>query len=67
MASRDDIAPYAQAFLSVDALIERHGMAAVIRYFALFAASQDRTGNFTAAFGEDLSAFERWVEPRLWR
>jgi hypothetical protein len=67
LASRDDIAPYAQAFLSVDALIERHGMAAVIRYFALFAASQDRTGNFTAAFGEDLPAFERWVEPRLWR
>jgi hypothetical protein len=53
LASRNDVAPYAQAFLAVDALIERHGLPAVIRYFELFAASQDRTGNFTAAFGED--------------
>jgi hypothetical protein len=67
LASREDVAPYAQAFLSVDALIERHGMAAVIRYFELFAASQDRATNFVAAFGEDLPAFERSIERRLWR
>jgi hypothetical protein len=42
-------------------------MAAVIRYFELFAASQDRAANFVAAFGEDLPAFERSIERRLWR
>lgn len=65
-ASRDDIAPYAQAFLSVEALIERHGVAAVVRYFRLFAAKQDRIGNFAAAFGEDVPAFEQSVARRLW-
>lgn len=66
LAARDDVAPYAQAFLSVDALVERHGMAAVLRYFELFAAAQDRGGNFAAAFGETLGAFERSIERRLW-
>jgi hypothetical protein len=67
LAARADIAPYAQAFLSVDALIERHGVAPVIRYFQLFAAAQDRAGNFARAFGEDLAAFEQFVRQRLWR
>lgn len=67
LATRDDIAPYAQAFLSVDALVERHGVAKIAGYFERFAVSQDRAGNFAAAFGEDLPAFERWIEPRLWR
>jgi hypothetical protein len=55
---RRDIAPYAQAFLAVDFLIERHGVAAVLDYFRRFAGSQDRVANFHAAFGEDLEAFE---------
>lgn len=67
LAARDDINPYAQAFLAADALIERHGVAAVIRYFELFAASQDRVRNFAAAFGEDVATFERSIERRLWR
>jgi hypothetical protein len=66
LAARDDIAPYAQAFLAVDLLIERHGRPAVIRYFELFAASDDRRGNFAAAFGEDLGAFEAVLRERLW-
>jgi hypothetical protein len=67
LAARDDIAPYAQAFLSVDALVERHGIARVIHYFERFAASQDRVGNFAAAFGEGLPSFEAWIERTLWR
>ncbi len=66
LASRDDIAPYAQAFLAVDLIIERHGLPAVIRYFELFATSDDRRGNFVVAFGEDLDAFEAVLRPRLW-
>ena len=66
LAARKDIAPYAQAFLAVDFLIERHGVAGVLRYFQLFAASQDRRGNFAAAFGEDLETFEASLGSRLW-
>jgi hypothetical protein len=51
-------APYAQAFLAVDFLIERHGVERVIDYFARFARRQDRLGNFLEAFGEDLASFE---------
>lgn len=56
--SRIGGAPYTYAFLAADFLIERHGMAAITRYFELFAGSGDRRGNFRTAFGEDLSAFE---------
>jgi len=66
LAARSDIAPYAQAFLAVDFLIEQYGVAAVLRYFELFAASQDRRGNFTTAFGEDLESFEGRLAAHLW-
>ncbi len=66
LAARDDIAPYAQAFLAVDLLIERHGLPAVVRYFELFAASRDRLGNFSAAFGESLPSFELALRQHLW-
>lgn len=66
LAARDDIAPYAQAFLAVDLLIERHGLPAVIRYFELFATSDDRAGNFAIAFGEGVQAFEAVLMDRLW-
>lgn len=49
---------YDLAFASVDFLIRRHGVESVVRYFALFARSQDRQENFRAAFGEDLGTFE---------
>lgn len=66
--SRFEGAPYAHALLAVDFLIDRHGTAAVVRYFELFARSGDRRENFRAAFGEDLSAFEEallgYVLPR---
>lgn len=58
---RRGVTAYAYAFLAVDSLIERHGLPAVIRYFELFARSADRTRNFRAAFGEDISAFETWL------
>lgn len=58
LSDRRDIAPYSQAFLAVDLLIRQRGAGAVLRYFERFAARQDRLGNFRAAFGEDLAAFE---------
>jgi hypothetical protein len=61
-----EIAPYALAFLSVDFLVERHGLPAVIDYFSRFARTQDRHGNFRAAFGEDLETFEVAVHEHLW-
>jgi hypothetical protein len=67
LAERTGRAPYVQSFVAVDLLIERHGVPRVIRYFELFAASDDRGGNFRAAFGEDLAAFEAFVIGRVWR
>jgi len=58
-------APYAYAFLGADVLIERHGTAAVVRYFELFAQSADRRRNFQAAFGEDLASFEAALRTAL--
>ena len=66
LATRTDIAPYAQAFLAVDLLVERHGLPAVVRYFELFATSRDRLGNFAAAFGESLPSFEAALREHLW-
>ena len=57
---------YAQAFLSVDFLIDRHGLPAVVRYFRSFARSGDRATNFRAAFGEDLVTFARAASRELW-
>lgn len=45
---------YAQALMAVDLLIMRHGRPAVVHYFRLFDASEDRLSNFREAFGEDL-------------
>jgi hypothetical protein len=60
-------AAYTWSFLAVDFLLERHGMAAVVTYFRLFATSQNRLGNFRKAFDEDLETFEAELERRLWR
>ncbi len=66
LGKRPDSAQYARAFLSVDFLIERHGLAAVVDYFQRFARSQDRAANFRAAFGEDLASFAVAADERLW-
>jgi hypothetical protein len=66
LGKRRDSAVYAQAFLFVDFLIARHGVPAVVDYFQRFARSADRAGNFRAAFGEDLVAFESAAVTRLW-
>lgn len=60
------LAVYAQAFLSVDFLIARHGLPAVVDYFQRFARSNDRSANFQGAFGEDLDAFEAAAAEHLW-
>jgi hypothetical protein len=57
---------YALAFLAVDFLIARHGVPAVIDYFKRFAASEDRTENFRAAFGEDIQSFEATLMAKVW-
>ncbi|MGE5812852.1 MAG: hypothetical protein ACM36C_00040 [Acidobacteriota bacterium] len=58
---------YAQAFLSVDFLIDRHGLPSVVTYFRSFAHSRDRARNFHAAFGEDLASFWSAATEYLWR
>jgi hypothetical protein len=58
---------YAQALMAVDLLISRHGRAAVIDYFRLFAESEDRLANFQSAFGEELSSFDRAFREHLAR
>jgi hypothetical protein len=50
---------YFQAFLAVELLIERHGAQAPIAYFRRYARSDNRSANFRAAFGQELSAFDR--------
>jgi hypothetical protein len=59
-------AAYAKAFLAVDLLIERHGVSSVLDYFTRFADSEDRTGNFEAAFGRTLEDFDVAVQATLW-
>ena len=58
---------YALAFLAADALLERHGMPAIVAYFKRFAASDDRAGIFRAAFGRDVEEFERTFFAALFR
>jgi hypothetical protein len=58
---------YSLAFLAVDELMARHGSAAFVRYFRLFAESSDRTANFQTAFGTTLEEFERGFFERLAR
>lgn len=67
LGQRPNSSQYAQAFLSVDFLIERHGMPAVVSYFRSFARSSDRPANFRGAFGESLASFEAAATTRLWR
>ncbi|HVL68551.1 MAG TPA: hypothetical protein VM364_14915 [Vicinamibacterales bacterium] len=64
---RGGTAPYAQAFLAADLLIERHGLATLLDYFRRFARVQDREGNFTAAFGEPPAGVEEALRARLFR
>jgi hypothetical protein len=49
---------YDQTFIATDFLIQCSGLEAVLQYFRLFAQSDNRLGNFRAAFGKDLSTFE---------
>lgn len=59
-------AAYLVTFFAVEALIEEHGVEAVLDYFSRFATSADRVANFQAAFGEDLETFEAALAERLW-
>ena len=67
LGQRANSTQYAQAFLSVDFLIDRHGIPSVVRYFRSFAGSNDRLGNFRAAFDEDLATFSKVASQHLWR
>jgi len=65
IVNRRDIAPYSQAFLAVDFLVERHTAPAIVEYFRQFASTRDRTAAFRTAFGEDRAAFETALDARL--
>ncbi len=56
---------YQLAFLMADYLIERRGFDRVRAYFASFAESRDRRGNFRHAFGGTLDEFETDVLAHL--
>jgi hypothetical protein len=56
--SRPSVSIYALAFAAADYLIDRHGVAALLEYFRLFAHSQDRLANFEQAFGQSVPAFQ---------
>ncbi|HEY1372232.1 MAG TPA: hypothetical protein VGH50_07160 [Candidatus Binatia bacterium] len=51
-------AAYGGSVMAVDFLIDRKGLAAVVDYFARFKDSKVRNDNFSAAFGEDVEAFQ---------
>lgn len=55
----DAAVTYGQAFLAVDFLIQRKGLPAVVEYCRRLGQSEDRLANLEAAFGQELSAFER--------
>jgi hypothetical protein len=65
LAARPDIVPGMQAVLTVDMLIEQHGIQAILEYFRRFAAREDVEGNFHAVFGRSRAEFERDVDERL--
>jgi hypothetical protein len=65
LGGHDRDAVYAYAFLAAEFALERHGLPAVLRYFSLFATSDDRTACFREAFGEDLATFEAALRERL--
>lgn len=56
---RGTIATYHLAFMLADYLVARDGFAAVLDYFSAFRRSDDAAANFRAAFGQDVTAFER--------
>jgi hypothetical protein len=65
LAGRHEIAPYPQAFLAADLLVERHGAPAIIGYFRQFASTHDYELAFRRAFREDRAAFEAALDERL--
>lgn len=65
LAGRPGVNPQVQAVLTVDLLIERHGVPAVLDYFRRFAEREDPAGNFVAAFGQTREGFEREADARL--
>lgn len=65
LAGRTDIVPPVQAVLLVERLVDRHGLAALVDYFALFATREDPEGNFVRAFGETRADFERAARAAL--
>lgn len=65
VANRRDIAPYAQAFLTVDFLVERHGAPAIVEYFRQFTSTRNYHLAFRRGFGEERAAFEAAVDERL--
>ena len=56
---------YEIAFLMTDDLIRRRGFESVVAYFRAFATSDDRSGNFSRAFGVSLEAFTGQAFERL--
>ena len=54
-----------QALLAVDLLVEEKGLPAVLEYFRLFGTLNNREVNFTKAFGESSSEFERKFNKHL--
>jgi hypothetical protein len=67
IADTNPAAMTGKVYLAVEFLVERHSVEAVLDYFGRFAASQDRLGNFAAAFGEPLSAFQAAADDHLRR
>jgi hypothetical protein len=57
---------YDYSFIAVSLLIEKHGAAALIHYFSLFAERQDHTANFLEAFGEPEAEFEKRLREAVW-
>lgn len=65
LADRPELATYAQAFLTVDFLVSRHGVPAVVDYFRQFATTADREAAFRRAFGEDRDTFGAAADAHL--
>ena len=65
LSGRPEIAPHVQAVLTVDLLIDRHGVPAILDYFRRFASREDPERNFADAFGQTRGEFEREVDARL--
>ncbi len=56
---------YRLAFLLTDELVRRRGFDRLVAYFRAFANSDDRAGNFEAAFGVTLTQFQAEALARL--